>query len=264
MGLEEGDSDGPDEIQGKATDWTALHSERAGAAMILQALGLKNGGNRGSTTDADSQVASPDIAVTAEMQLERDLAVALARQPKPTRSADYELYEEEDEIAFIGADQLPDEACQHTRKSRAGLPASKASEDIREPNQIASEENPSDIGEVESPTQTRERWLKSTKRSRRSMMFRKAASFAITLAVTIFIVSVAAVILFGLPAGFDKLRTATTSAKTASAVETRAVPTMAIKTNSNAATHRPVKTAASATTDTQPPPRLQWLSFQGE
>ena len=222
--------------------------------MILQALGLKSQpqtGNGAVNAAAAAQLDSTANEPAAELQLERDLAIVLARRPKAT--SDHQNFEDlvDDEIAFIGSEELSDTALE------AG-----SLEDEDANAEPAPSQGPAHLdetlvgvqarGQKLSPKETRDRWLKSSKRSRRSVMFRTAASFAITIFVTAFIVSIVAAILFGLPEGLDKFNLSTANATTE------------IATTATSETAAPTEVAVESSDEGLPPPRLQWISTQGK
>lgn len=236
----------------------ARRRARVGCAMILQALGLKNQSQTGQAAmdaAAANQLEAASPEQTAELQLERDLAVVLARPPKfkPLSEDEEASGEDEDEMAFLGAEDWS-ELADHCDATGAATPEGCENNSVTETaaQDETAPENERPRAAKLSPSETRERWLKSTKRSRRSMLFRTAASFAITIVVTAFIVSVVAAILFGLPEGFDKLRVSASNSTTAVAQSANAEPS---------ASAQPTKTSSD---DAVPPPRMQWISFQGK
>ncbi len=220
--------------------------------MILQALGLKSQSQSGKAAVNAAATAQLDPSANepaGELQLERDLAVILARQPKP--GSDHQTFEDfiDDELAFIGSEDLSDTAEENGAHETPDIDAVPAQTETHlDETLIGVQARAPKL----SPTETRERWLKSSKRSRRSIMFRTAASFAITIFVTAFIVSIVAAILFGLPEGFEKLNL---SAKKA---------TTEIATTATAETMAPDDGAQASNEDALPPPRLRWISFQGK
>ncbi|MBU2582959.1 MAG: hypothetical protein KJ622_14710 [Alphaproteobacteria bacterium] len=166
------------------------------------------------------------------LRLERELAVVLARKPKHR---------------WIAADALADDSDDET--PIVFDTAANSSSEQSDVNQAAQEESADDIAPASNPPPqkivstshhggTAERWRKSTRINRRSHFFRKSASVAITFAVTAFIISIVAAILFGLPDGLRKL---TSSNDRTALITTRSVGTIPV-------------TAAPA------PARMQWVS----
>lgn len=155
--------------------------------MILEAIGLRkkspNDAAAGAAAGSESNVAKGAGADEASVRLERELAVLLARRPKHHPASVEDVGAVDDEVPFDFG-ETPEPA------SRSPNPPNHAMDDA-----------PPDLRPpVEAAGDTHTRWLKTTRRKRRSKALLKAASFAITLVVTAFIVSLVAVMLFGLPA----------------------------------------------------------------
>ncbi len=175
-----------------------------------------------------------DSSEDASLRLEKELAVLLARKPKhriSTQIADSE--DHDDEASLLPADDSGffDAVGEAEETVEIDIPETALGNETRT-DAVASSE-PSKM----SDSETRERWMRSSWRSRRSNLFRKTASVAITFAVTTFIISIVAVILFGMPDGFKKL--IATNDRTA-AISSNVSPT-------NTADHAPV--------------RMRWVSY---
>lgn len=169
--------------------------------MLFQAL--TGGGQTQDRKKDEAKVPAGAPAMDAEMRLERELAVILSRKPNQKRKAE-------------PADDFVDEA-----------PYAGDDWDSEPQNYESATDEPADLaeayrldGEVDGPPvmhafppppdtppseRSKEHWMRSTRRNRRSKFFRKTASFVITLVVTAFIVSLVAVILFGMPKGVGQL-----------------------------------------------------------
>ncbi|MCH9808585.1 MAG: hypothetical protein K0U74_12715 [Alphaproteobacteria bacterium] len=188
-----------------------------------------------------------DVSKT-ELRLERELAVLLARNPKhspPKQAApdDYDIDEplhlsETAKTEVVGITPAPHAHGAETRASP--LP------DESTPPTTATRNR--GLGpRPETP------WIKSAGRSHRASFVRKAASVAITLLVTGFIISIVAVILFGMPSGFNPPKAF--ADRTATLTPASAKP------------HGPATMKAPTTARTPrqpPPPRLQWVTHSSQ
>lgn len=171
-------------------------------------------------TSADAASSGTDQSNDAALRLERELAVLLARKPKHRESSPgADLDPHDDEASLLPADEQGQSGVLESHEPDA------AETSDSEVAQTETGATTSDAPVEMRVAETRNRWMKSTQRSRRSSMFRKTASVAITFAVTTFIISVVAVILFGMPNGFKKL--IALNDRTA-AMTSKAVPTMAV------------------------------------
>lgn len=166
------------------------------------------------------------------LRLEKELAIVLSRRPKhhnKTLTAS-DLHDSEEPLLLDGAEELYVYANSATSEE-----ASTGDDSVAEnpaitkagANTTASERHERVAAKpAQGETATHSQWVKSTRRSRRTNMFRKTASVAITLTVTTFIISVVAVILFGLP---NKLKRNFALQDSAAIVGSTA-PSLAIKT----------------------------------
>ncbi|KUO58176.1 MAG: hypothetical protein APF80_12005 [Alphaproteobacteria bacterium BRH_c36] len=188
--------------------------------MMFQifATGTRSAGRRENLSRAIELVpidAETDVDEDTSLRIEKELAVLLARKPrhrKKTAATDAG-HDDEAPLALTGNDVDSTPA----KSDEAAAPPSARKAAARKVSDV-------EFATVNSgDSSTRDRWMKSTRRSRRSNLFRKTASVVITFTVTAFIISIVAAILFGLPKGFKDLlasnaRTATIAGKVDAAV----------------------------------------------
>lgn len=168
----------------------------------------------------------------AALRLERELAVLLARKPlHRTHIAGRDVDEDDGETPLVPV--TGEEHASTHDGSTATRPDSGP-----EAHSAATGTPPADGATLQTETDTAQRWMKSTRKNRRSALFRKSASVAITFVVTAFIISIVAVILFGLPDGVKQF---TAAGDRTALITTRKVGTVPVKANIA-------------------PARLQWVS----
>lgn len=170
-----------------------------------------------------------------EMRLERELAVLLARQPKHRvqNSSAADDFDDETPLFVPPPDDIQDTDILAGDDNRdLSVADDRAADPELQPNEPA---RTGGLGPYAKAP-----WLKSAGRSQRSIFVRQAASIAITVLVTGFIVAVVAVILFGMPTGMSSPKTF--ADRTATLV-------------------KPSSTAAATASSTAiSPARLQWVS----
>ena len=176
--------------------------------MMLQELvnGAKSAARgKKSSRKIEQASVSEDIgtADNAALRLERELAVLLARKPKHRKRPPIADSEDLDHEAPLLLDADEDNDDNPVRYKESLAAPNTTGTVAAEESEVATAENAKPVEKTESETCTR--WMQSTRRSRRSNLFRKTASVAITFAVTAFIISVVAIILFGLPNGFKEM-----------------------------------------------------------
>lgn len=176
----------------------------------------------GELASTDTQIDAPE---DASFRLEKELAVLLARKPKHRKMPTAFAADHDDEAPLLqadeGGDRPPVQVAETATRAKSGDDVVGEAPGLDSASSVETVTN--------ADSETRDRWMKSTRRSRRSNLFRKTASVAITLAVTAFIISIVAAILFGLPDGFKNLiasnaRTAAIAGKLDAAIPAEPVP----------------------------------------
>ncbi|MBU1211763.1 MAG: hypothetical protein KJ587_10880 [Alphaproteobacteria bacterium] len=173
--------------------------------MMFQifATGTRSAGRHENSTRAielvpiDAEADDDD----ASLRIEKELAVLLARKPKHRTkpAAADSRHDDEAPLALMDEEvaSTPGESDEAATPERIRKTAAEKVSGVEPASKVQTHQP----GE----STTRDRWMKSTRRSRRSNLFRKTASVVITLVVTAFIISIVAAILFGLPDGFKDL-----------------------------------------------------------
>jgi hypothetical protein len=172
--------------------------------MTVQALtgNQSRSEERAADNSSSASITSASNEDEATLRLERELAIVLGRRPR---------HQDQNDPAS-GDDELPLQDAQTAADHSDDVAQPADNVDIAET--AGAEPEPTAAGQSEvgrrpqSGITTRERWLKSLKRTSRSKLMGVAASFAITLLVTAFILSLVAVFLFGLPTGLSGIRSA--------------------------------------------------------
>lgn len=178
--------------------------------MMSRVLSYGTNSVRRQAAAADPQTAGlagePNAHVSGgefNVRLERELAALMSRQPKQSPqplAVPRQPYDSETPLILNAlTDEFDDGRAYFGDDGHEGC-AQEVQQAVRPRFESSSP--------AVNRTKTRDRWLRSTRRNRRSTMFRKTASFAITLLVTAFIISIVAMILFGFPDGIKRLRTA--------------------------------------------------------
>lgn len=218
-------SDGQVFAASAANKLSRPHPGRGASSMTHQALTKKQSHREGRNADAGETSANADISSTSNgdetrRRLEFELAIVLARQPKHQSSLDPEDSSGKGPMKESGS--APDVYGAHSGTSDTAfgdeLTTAQAGADMADGDQ--------DGAPSQSVATRRQRWLKSARRTTRTRSMATVASFAITLLVTVFILSLVAVFLFGLPASLSHIDGATgaTSARQTSHSAKRAEP----------------------------------------
>lgn len=181
--------------------------------------------------DAPASDGAAKAADEAALRLERELAVVLSRKPQH-----HTLYtapctgEDDGETPLIHASEGNAAAYGERTRSAGTVSSNGLSPASAETLTPPADCNTQHISATSSEPGTQERWMKSTRIHRRSALFRKSASVAVTFTVTTFIVLMVAVILFGLPNGARKF---TAAGDRAALIKTRTVGTVPVQANTS-------------------------------
>lgn len=221
-----------------ANDELRLFTGRGALAMILQIFNRSDREPGRTPANAaheiDDEITGNETLDT-EIRLERELAVLLARQPKH-RAKLTSTADDFDDEAPLFVPPLDD--IQNTDILAGDDDRDLSVADERAAGHGIQPNEPARTGGL--GPYAKAPWLKSAGRPQRSIFVRQAASIAITVLVTGFIVAVVAVILFGMPTGMSSPKTF--ADRTATLV-------------------KPSSTAAATASSTAiSPARLQWVS----